>query len=172
MGCATSRLPSSLEMDEYTLSKDLKYNVIIGVEKYKYPAYSENLINILKSLDVFRDVVYVDEGKDYNLVAKIEKEVYGESIIPILTIITFGIIPTIVEEYYGIIFSINERNNDKKTELINASFRNITILGWIALPMGILPQYSLLGRPETSTRYKNRLKYLLCCNLILKECAK
>lgn len=159
-GCSTSRLPSSIDAPKLEIIKNLKFDKVIGVEKYMYPAYSEKLKTVLKDLNVFNDVVYSDSGSPYDLLARVDKEVSGTPVIPILTIISFGLIPTTVKESYGVIFSLND--NEKNTKIvIDAAYYDDAVMGWMALPMKFSPKYSFRDSPESSVRYRNYLKYKL-----------
>ncbi len=169
MGCSTSRLPPLLAGADLKAIQNLKFNVSVGVERYKFPAYSEHLLSVLRDLNVFNVVEYSDKEIHFDLLVKVESELYGEPVIPLFTIISLGLIPTIVDESYGVIFSIKSGNSQIERNFIFAEYRDTAILGWIALPMRLLPQYSGNDSPEVSMRYKNFIKLKLYENPVLKQ---
>ena len=168
VGCSTSRLPPNLGDEDLAKIQNLHFDVAVGVERYKFPAYSDNLLSVLSDLKVFDDVFYSDSGKSFQLIARVESEVHGEAVIPLLTAITLGVIPTIVNENHGVVFSLSDRKANVKT-FIYGEYRDKVILGWVALPMKLLPQYTGSGTPEESIRYLNLLKLKLHDSVYLKN---
>jgi hypothetical protein len=128
----------------------------VGVETYKFPAYSDALVKALRNTGVF---VRVDHLEGFSsppaLVARVEREIYGSSAIPLWTLLTLGLVPTTTEESFGYAFSLSRPGQEAPRIPIEYSYRGRTTLGWEALFLRSTPNYSI--DPESSPQFRGRL---------------
>jgi hypothetical protein len=161
-GCGSTQLPAQLTAEESAfLNKYKGINAVVGVENYKYPAYSDSLFNALKGADIFTDVKYLnsqDDFEDISYTARVNKRIYGTAVFPFWTIITFGIIPTIVSERHGESFLLTSTETGKQYP-IEVIWTGETILGWWGLFDSLLyPNRICFGSPEKTERFYKRLR--------------
>lgn len=154
--CATSRLPDALTTDQAQSVAEHHPRFIVAVERYAYPGFSESLLGALTASGLFAQVVRREEAGDYDLVATVTEGIYGTATIPIVAILTLGIIPSVVDEHYGYRFSLAPKGGAAVN--INAVYPSTTYLGWVAIPMWLSPSYSI-GDANTSSRYLDFLRY-------------
>lgn len=136
-------------------STELPFNV--AVEKYQYPAYSEELETNLSNTKMFKSVESVNQISKPDLVAKVEDRIYGTANIPVLTFITLGIVPTIIKENHGNSFSISSPDNPNEKVMITFRYRSTTVGGWAGLFMNLHPDWWMC--PKSSKRYLDSLAY-------------
>jgi hypothetical protein len=163
-GCASSKLPQKLSESEMQKiqSTELPYN--IAVEEYQYPVYSDKLKTHLNNAKMFKIVEYTiveytNQTPPPTLIAKVEDRIYGTACFPLLTFITLGIVPTIVEENHGDSFSLSSPGNPNDKVMITFRYRSTSILGWAGLFLNLHPDWWL--SPESSNRYSDSLSYAI-----------
>ncbi|HSH93607.1 MAG TPA: hypothetical protein VK968_05645 [Roseimicrobium sp.] len=130
----------------------------VGVEAYDWPAYSDSLLNALQSTHLFKEVRPL---KDFDtpptFIARVEEPYYGgTATIPIFTILTLGIIPTVVPESFGYDFSLTATDGSGASCHVRDTFKSTTTLGWLAMFKAMSPDVSLLP-PDRSDRAYGRL---------------
>lgn len=146
-GCASMVLPPK------TPDTTLRIDQQIYVEPYRYPAYSRSLHKALEGADIFTEVRTGESRDPEPYVARVNRRVHGNAVIPFLTFISLGIIPTITEEEFGeSFFLVHEKN----THDIEATWKGKTVLGWAALILNVSPNRTF-GNPERSRRYDSWL---------------
>ena len=121
------------------------------------PIYSESLYQALSKTGMFKQVIIRSEARTYDVVARVSEEVYGTPTIPVVAILTLGIIPSIVPERVGLRFSL-ENVAASSSMKVDATYSSEAYLGWITLPMMLFPSYSC-GDPRSSRRYLDFLKF-------------
>jgi hypothetical protein len=157
--CASTALPPHLSPEQAARLKKLPLKLRVGVEPSQVPVYSEKLAEALSKAGIFEQVAPLGSfAKPPDLIARVEKEVHGTAVIPALTFLTGGLVPTVVEESHGNVFSLSKGTRGARRALVDASYRGTTTLGWAALGTGSLPGFTL-GSPEESERFKEMTAY-------------
>lgn len=158
-GCASSPLPPRLAPSEAERMSELPLPYSVGVVPYKYPVYSDKLTEALKSAGIFSKVSTIsDFGDKPDYVAVIEKRVHGSAVIPAATFATAGVIPTVVGEEHGLVFSLAPFSRRSEKMIVDASYSGTTTLGWAALAVNALPNYTY-SDPDMSERFQRMLAY-------------
>lgn len=157
-GCAASRLPERLPESSMQIIQSSELPFSVAVEKYKYPVYSEGLETNLSNTKIFKMVENANQISKPDLVAKVENRIYGTAcVIPWLTFITLGIVPTIVKENHGNAFSLSSPDHPNDKVMITFRYRSTTVLGWAGLFLNLHPDWWLC--PKSSKRYLDSLAY-------------
>jgi hypothetical protein len=155
-GCASSSLPPTLSATAKARLKSAQLTFTVGVETYKYPAYSDALVKALRNTGVFVRVDHLERfSSPPALVARVEREIYGSSAIPLRTLLTLGLVPTTTEESFGYAFSLSRPGREAQRIPVEYLYRGRTTLGWKALFLRLTPNYSI--DPESSLRFRGRL---------------
>ena len=131
-GCGSFSLPPKPTDSQLAVLKQTHFKATVGVEAYKYPIYSEHLLNDLRATGLFDAVEPLDRIQNPTLIARVERTVYGKATIPLWTIVTLGIVPTTVEEEHGHVFSFHPVNNAGSPVVVDYRYRGPSTLGWIA----------------------------------------
>jgi hypothetical protein len=157
-GCASATLPTALSPPETQRWNSGRINEIVAVEPFKYPAYSDSLTSALRDTCLFAEVERVGNCKTTpTLIARVEDEDYGGvATIPIWTLLTLGIVPTVEHEGFGYHFSLRRADGSQPPAYVNYDFKSTTTLGWAALFEAMSPDVGL-GSPECSDRYHGHL---------------
>jgi len=150
--CATSRQVPRISDAEARRIISYSYSCIVGIEPHRFPAYSKSLQKALIRTNMFSDVVIISSGSRYDIIARIEEEVHGTATVPLLTALTLGIIPTIVKENHGHVFSLSMASDIPVQAMVSSKYSSSTTMGWIALPLWMIPGFSV-GDPDNSYRY-------------------
>ena len=97
VGLASGTLPPKLSATEKARLKDAHLHLTVGVESQDNTAVSRLVISQLRATKLFDAVDYVDRlPGPPNVLARFEHTPYGTATVPCLTLVTFGLIPTIV----------------------------------------------------------------------------
>jgi hypothetical protein len=157
-GCVSGTLPPPLSTSELHILSENQPVYTVGVEAYHWRAYSDGLVSSLRSTNVFSSVVLLDDCKTPpDIIARVEEPYNGGvATIPIWTILTLGIVPTVVQESFGYDFSLQFRNDGARKYNVRYVCRSITTGGWIALVEALSPDVTL-GCVECSKRFNDRL---------------
>lgn len=157
--CAVSPLPPRLTTAQATRLHELPLNRTVGVERHANDVYSRKLEEALTASRVFKQVAPLESfSKAPDLVARVERQVHGAATIPAATFLTVGLVPTIVDEEHGFVFSLAPASRKTNRTVIDASYRGPTILGWAALPAAGSPD-STLSDPEKTERFRAMIAY-------------
>ncbi|TAN40283.1 MAG: hypothetical protein EPN25_08190 [Nitrospirae bacterium] len=139
-GCASTSLPPKLTKAQLDEIAKTHFAVTVGVEDFKYPVYSEKLTKALQRTGLFDKVEPIKSFKEPPAyVARVERTIYGTAAIPILTGLSFGLIPTTVQEEHGHSFSLTATEGSNRKIPIEFSHRGPTTLGWWAVILNMLP---------------------------------
>ena len=158
-GCASSSLPPRLKPKEAELISALPLSASVGVMSYKHPAYSDKLTSALQSAGIFSQVLPISDftsPPDY--VAVVEAQVHGSAVLPVATLATLGVVPTVVSEDHGLSFSLAPYSQRSRKVLIDASYRGATTLGWAAMAVNVSPNFTY-SDPDKSERFQRMLAY-------------
>jgi hypothetical protein len=155
-GYANSTLPPDLSATEKATLKTARMAFTVGVETYKFPAYSDALVKALRNTGLFVRVDHLERfSSPPALVARVKREIYGSSAIPLWTLLTLGLVPTKTEESFGYAFSLSRPGLESRRIPVEYSYRGRTTLGWEGLFLRLSPNYSI--DPESSQRFRGRL---------------
>jgi hypothetical protein len=155
-GCGSFALPPRPTGAQLTALKSTRFAATVGVEEYKFPVYTERLVSDLRSTGLFRSVERMPAAGTPDLIARIERPVYGKATIPIWTILTAGIVPTTVEEEHGHVFSLTSSADPTRSVLVDYRYRGPSTLGWLAFFLNFSPDRSS-ENPLDTARFREGL---------------
>jgi hypothetical protein len=157
LACATATVPAALTPEDAELLSTVHIPARVGVERYEPAVYSERLISSLRSTGLFEDVGPLDEIDDPDLIASVRRPIYGTaSVLPVLTLLTLGIVPTRVSEEWGESFTLSSARARGSEVEIEFTYSGPSTLGWAALLLAPLPKHAL-GRPYDKPRFRMAL---------------
>ena len=158
-GCVSAPLAPRLTAVQHQRLSELPLPYSVGVAPYVHPVYSEKLAAVLKASGVFSQVAPLgDFNRPPDFVATVERNVHGTAMIPAVTILTAGVVPTMGEEEHGVVFSLAPSSRRSQKTMVDASYRGTSTLGWAALGIRMLPGYTGT-EPEQSERFRKMLAY-------------
>jgi hypothetical protein len=159
VGWGSSALPPRLSTAEEAKLKGAHLPLTVGVERYEAPGYSDGLVKALRRTGMFVSVEHLEQCTNPPaLVARVERRIYGSTVIPLWTLLTFGIIPTNTEEETGYSFSFSSSVPAAQKLPVECAYKGRTMLGWIALFDGLQPDRILFPfDAENSRRFRDRL---------------
>jgi hypothetical protein len=159
VGCVSAPLPPRLTAEQSKRLSELPLPYSIGVAPYMHPVYSDRLTVALKASGVFAKVEpLVSFRQPPDLIATVEKSVHGTAVIPALTFLTAGVVPTVVQEDHGFVFSLAPSAQRSRKTMVDASYSGTTTLGWAGLGVRALPGYTGT-EPVQSGRFLKMLAY-------------
>ena len=157
LSCATSAVPPALSPEEEQRLATTRLPYSVGVERYEYPVYSESLLTSLQATRLFEEVRRLEEIEAPDLIASVRRPIYGTaSIAPLLTIVTLGVVPTVVDEEWGESFVLRSGDSGADPVEIEFSYSGPTTLGWVALLRALSPRHAL-GRADETPRFERAL---------------
>ena len=160
-GCASSRLPPRLSAVDQKRITPL--NVTVSVEPYEYQVYSDSLKTDLHNTKLFKAVDYRHNlSTPPDLVVNVEERIHGTAAIPCLAALTLGIVPCIVQEEWGQVFSFSPPDDPSKRVRVEFRYESATVLGWAGLFLNLSPGWS--SDPHSSQRYLNGLALAISTN--------
>jgi hypothetical protein len=143
-GCASMVLPPKTPHPAITIDQ------AVDVESDHFPAYSRSLQKSLENTGIFAEVRAGDARGSAPYVVRVNRHVHGNAVIPFLTFISLGIIPTVTEEEFGESLFLDHAG---KTTAIDATWKGKTVLGWAALILNLSPNRTSRN-PEQSPRFR------------------
>lgn len=160
VGWASSALPPRLTKAEQGRVRHAHLPLTVGVERYEAPAYSESLRDALERTKLFDRVDDLDRfSSPPSLVARVDRRIYGTATLPVASLLTFGILPTFVQETAGESFSLSPPDRPEQRVRIEYTYRGRTTLGWIALLDIFHPNRTVFPLdPERSQRFRDGLR--------------
>ncbi|MEP6619726.1 MAG: hypothetical protein ABJE47_10430 [bacterium] len=128
-------------------------------------AYATQIVDLLQGSGAFKSVVYDSTGAaaaSADLIAESAGLYCNSAIIPLFTIVTLGIVPTIWDETNcdGVVFRpAHPPTRDATAQVVvRESRKGKAVMGWAALPLGLWPGWSWkVGRDQGSYRDAFRL---------------
>lgn len=161
VGCATSALPPKLSESQAERVRTTHFAARVAVEQYEPSGYSERLIQALRSTGLFDEVGPLGAVEEPDLVASVDRPIYGTaSMLPLLTVVSLGIIPTFVSEEWGEDFTLRATGDGGGDVGIELSYEGPTTLGWLALLRAVSPRHTL-GNPRETPRFRAGLSHAL-----------
>lgn len=159
-GCASSALPPELTDEQLKAIATTRFRATVGVEAFKFPVYSETLIARLRQTQLFERVDALEAFETPpTFVARVDRTVYGKAIIPLWTIISLGVIPSIVEEEHGHVFSLTPSATRAPKIAIDFRYRGPSMLGWAALYQGLFIRDQTLHNNREHKRFIQSLAW-------------
>jgi hypothetical protein len=159
--CGSSVLPPQLTAVESALVAATKLDYDVGVERHKFPVYSDRLVVLLRKTGVFRSVEYVDTYPSQpRLMARVHKEIVGYGGFPLWTLLTLGIWPSQAEEQWGEVFLLRASGGQEDVN-VEFVYSGATTLGLWGGVQGIVSAESA-HNPRDSDRYVLRLAHAIC----------
>jgi hypothetical protein len=168
-GCFAHQRPERLSSQEESILHDppLPYSatVVWWDEKTKTgqnpEAYAGPLAKILSRSGAFRTNQYqraAIPGKQ-DLIATSTGVYCNTAALPFLTILTLGVVPTIFrdEQCQGMLLRKSSDDLPRKGITIEVRERPLLVMGWVAVPMGLLPGWSY-GEVKDDERFAQRFR--------------
>ncbi|HTY18029.1 MAG TPA: hypothetical protein VMH82_09900 [Myxococcota bacterium] len=138
--CNSAVLAPAHTAAERAQADALHFPIRVGVERYPLPAYSDRLIGILRSTGLFDSVDALDKlGAPPDLIARVTGPSEGAAVIPALTLITLGIIPTFADETWGEKFELASPRNPARSIAIETRWTGATALGLACSLLNLSP---------------------------------
>ncbi|MGQ0667763.1 MAG: hypothetical protein ACT4O4_12090, partial [Nitrospiraceae bacterium] len=117
-GCASEQRPLPLNRSEETLAGSKGFELSLGVEPSTPPVYAQNLLGALRETRLFHEVQPSGKINAPHLLARVETPITGNAVIPLLSFITLGLIPTVTEEDHGYSFSLRPSGSSARAVTI------------------------------------------------------
>jgi hypothetical protein len=158
-GCVSETLPPALSEDQLKAIAATHFKATVGVRRYNAQVYSDYLINYLRKTQLFDEVAPLESFQTApTFVARVDRGIYGTATIPIFTAMTFGIIPTMIEEEHGLEFSLLPSSRPRAPIAIRFSYKGLSTLGWWAYYRALLPNEAL-GSADGHARFVQSLAW-------------
>lgn len=162
-GCGAVRLPPRLSPEEARQVREERLPFTVGVELASQPNCSPTLVELLRETGVFRRVDYVQNfDTSPDLIARIERRCQqGGGWVPLLPILTLGIVPQWLNTGYGYAFTLRSPGSSDQVIFDCHTSEGTVLVGWAGTLLSVLPDWKAGGDPETSRRHYDRLAYAL-----------
>jgi hypothetical protein len=170
-GCNAYRRPPAPNADERQLLRapPLPYAVIIkqwdaetASRISRNPlAYAEALAGVLIPSGAFRSSRFEKNAQptDGDLIATSTGDYCNSAVIPLFTILSLGIIPTVFDDEDCLGMELRHAGAPASARSVRIEFGNKrrVVMGWAAVIMGILPGWSH-GSPRNDSRFYQRFR--------------
>ena len=156
-GCASEQRPLPLNTSEETLLGSKGFGLSLGVEPSTPPVYAQSLLHALQQTGLFHEVQPAGKTQAPDLLVRVERPISGNAVIPILSFLTLGLIPTVTEEEHGYSFSLRSPKSSERVVTVEYVHRGYTVLGWVAGILNLFPQWTGDGVRD-DPHFKERLK--------------
>ncbi len=158
-GCSSSILAPELSPAEKIIVESASFDYVVGIEEYNPKIYSDRLIESLRKTNLFKEVNYIERlSSEPTLTGRVNRAVYGSSVIPMVTALTLGFFPTWVEEEHGNSFTLTRTDKPTNTVKVNSVYKGNTVLGWVSGILNIFPNRTNEDS-KSHPRYYKRLAY-------------
>jgi len=140
----------------------MSFPVVVGIERDSPD--SRDLLTLLKATRIFHRVAYLDElHANPDLIATTEHP-YGRrgvATIPILSILSLGFIPTVVNEPRQIAFRLTSPKRSDKSLEVSYHARSLTVLGWAAWLLNWFPNWGASDPGVSNDRFDRQIAWIL-----------
>jgi hypothetical protein len=160
-GCSSAALPPPPSPSEMTLVRATHFPVTVGVEAYRWPVYSERLVDSLRKTGLFDAVAPLDRLQDATLIARVDRPITGTATIPLFTALSFGLIPTTVQESWGEAFSLYRNGASESGVAVDFSYSGPSTLGWWAAVRSLSRDITT-AHPRKTVRFYDALSVAIC----------
>jgi hypothetical protein len=148
-GCFAQRLPPALSSEEARALEQPPLPYAVAVVSAARPgqnpqAYGDAAYKWLNGSGAFSLVRRSDaDDRGMDLLASSTGAYCNSAVIPLFTILSLGVIPTIFtdRDCQGIVFRPNQPNRSDSVE-VHYEQESRVIMGWFALPIGALPGWT------------------------------
>lgn len=140
--CGTMQLPPRLTPDERSLVESHRFDAVVGVAPYSIEHTRKNVRAVVRDTSLFARVDFVEDlesaGVAPDLLVSVQRVSGGTALIPILTLVSLGVLPTFARETmgYDLIFATPDRS---EALTVGYSFRGRIGLGLLSSPLNLLP---------------------------------
>ena len=159
-GCVSTCLPPPITRAKKQMTALSQLGLVVGVEEYRFPAYSDQLVPVLQRTGMFREVDHLRNLSSVDLVVRVEDRIGHANPIPWIPFITLGIVPLIVQDQYGVSFSFSAMGGRQKKVRVEYRYQTTSIMGWVAVPLNLLPAWTA-REVESSTRFLDHLSFII-----------
>ena len=157
-GFASMALPPLPDSQRLLQARSCRLPFVVGVEKHRFPVYSDGLTDVLAKTGIFAAVDHLSNVPNAQIVARVEEEISGVAAIPCLTIVTLGIIPTVLTERWGEVFSLRRRDAEPSASLrLNFRYSGPSVLGIVAPIAPLVSSNQAMANPRSTSRYIDAL---------------
>jgi hypothetical protein len=140
---------------------DVHFPAVVGIEPDGRHFATAELARCLRQTGLFASVDLLDRlDRPPDLLARVEGTGAGTAAVPILTVFSLGVIPTIVEERWGLAFSLRRPESPAPGLSIDARWSGRTILGWVSAVANLSPERSS-EQPTLHPRHAGHVGALL-----------
>jgi len=160
-GCSSAALPPGPDASGLARVRATHFPVRVGVEKYRYPIYSDRLVASLSRTHLFDGVDSLERLRNPELTARVERTVYGTATIPIWTALTLGVVPTTVTEEWGEVFSLRRTGTETPAVGVDFTYRGPSTLGFAAAIRSLSPSVTTAD-PRTTSRFRDAFSVAIC----------
>ncbi len=167
-GCGSSQRLLPLSASDKAIVRGTHLPWTVEVQQNISSVESNNLFEDLNETHLFKSVVLsqsvADKAKSSaDFIARIEVEyrsgypnVYPNPI-PVFFILSCGIIPSIIPDVYGQCFSLSSPALPSRKIIVDTRVVGYTVMGFVAIPLKVLPGWSVLISPDKECRYYDHL---------------
>ena len=140
IGFASASLPPALSPAEELTVEGANLPLTVGVVRHVYPAYSDSLVKALENTGLFDRVAHEEEFlTPPDLLARVDRQIHGNAMIPFWTLLTLGLVPTSVDEHHGYSFWLEVPGGAADRWHVEYDHLGRTTLGWLTLFEVIAP---------------------------------
>jgi hypothetical protein len=150
--------PPELSDDETLYYENIACDYSLSIVDYEDTFYSDQLRSILlksKCSNAFNGQTSIDKSHAKISIKQVARR---NSSIPLLYILTFGIIPHFGVDEYGYVLKVTRSDGSEK--VIDCTGKHKYILGWVALLYNVSPNWAMRDSLN-DTRYRKRLMILI-----------
>ena len=121
-------------------------------------AYAGGLAAMLEASKAFRLCRLSDEQASSDLLATSTGQHCNTAVIPLWTILSLGIIPTVFddEDCEGVVFRSGRKASPASVE-VEVRHKGTVVMGWAAVPLGLLPGWAH-GSLQEDSRFRERFR--------------
>jgi hypothetical protein len=121
--------------------------------------YARSLADLIRKAKAFRVVrVEREAGVDTDLIASSTGLYCNTAVIPLFTIVSFGLVPTVFEDEECEAMVLRSARAPARTSSeIVARYKGRVVMGWLAVPLGAMPGWSY-GSAREDGRYAERFR--------------
>lgn len=161
-GGHSSALPAPLSETERNCINSTHFPITVGVANYRHPVYSNRLVGALRATGLFDGVELLDVAPNADVVARVNRAVYGTPKIPVAYLLTFGIVHSTVVEEWGEVFSLHSRKQRHAAPIrFEFVYEGPTTLG-LAGRFFALSSSQTTANPRETQRFHDALAASIC----------
>jgi hypothetical protein len=157
VGLSSVSLPPRLSDPDRARLQNAHISLTVGVETNAVGG--DVVISHLQRTKLFDAVDFVDRlPVPPQVLAKRKATPYGTATIPVRTLLTFGLLPTVVPEPYGFGCTFYSPRNQESGIGVEYLYTSQTTLGWVAGPLALSPNTVLAPRsPDQHPRFTDHM---------------